>query len=49
MIDWAPGQLGVAYVDKATEARLPELRKNTGPNKGDIDPEVKDVLRQPKG
>jgi hypothetical protein len=49
MIDWAEGQLGIAYVDKATEARLPELRKNTGPEKGDIDQEVKDVLRQPKG
>lgn len=49
MIDWAPGQLGVAYVDRATEGRLEELRKNKGPKKEDIDPDVKDVLRKPKG
>ncbi len=46
-IKWGK-KLAVAYVERATEARLGELRKNKPKKQEDIDPAVKDVLRAPK-
>jgi hypothetical protein len=46
-IKWGK-KLAIAYVDRATEARLGELRKNKPKKQEDIDPAVKDVLRGKK-
>lgn len=44
-IDWGK-ELAVAYVDRATEAQLGELRTAKEKAKEDLDPAVKDVLRR---
>lgn len=45
VVDWAKGEVAVVFIDVKTASKLASLRTNEGPPEHDIDPEVKDVLR----
>lgn len=45
VVDWSKGKVGIVYIDVKTAMKIADLRKNEGPPRHDIDPDVRDVLR----